>query len=307
MELQQLTYFVEVAKQLHFGRAAENLHVSQQTISHQIGQLEAELGVHLFKRTTRKVELTQAGLALLEEVQLAFKHLQRGVQEAVRAKDGHRGRLTIGYFGILLYSILPSVIRQYRQRFPDVEIVLQECSSQQIEQKLNQGEIDLGFTLNMDDKHSERSTNWHTFSTESIVIALPKQHRLSMHTELHLSDLAEEPFVIISRTDSPFLYDLFVLSCRQAGFSPTIVQEAANDQAVIGLAAAGIGIAFVLGCMNKLFEQDITYIPLVKPKFAMNLAVCWLRSNETTQVEEFVKIVKSTGSADQNNRQGKSP
>lgn len=293
MELQQLKYFAEVANQLHFGRAAEHMHASQQTVSHQIGLLEGELGVQLFKRTTRKVELTLAGEALLEEVLLVFKHLQRGVDEAIRAENGKRGKLTIGYFGIMLYSVLPSAVRLYRERYPEVEIVMLELAAHQLEQKLLQGEIDIGFSVYLDDKHSELSMKWLTYSTESIVVALPKEHHLSGNKEICLSDLANESFVVLNRNYSPILFDYFVLSCRQAGFSPNIVQEAASDQAVIGLVAAGIGTALVLGCMSKLFDNDITYLPLVKPLFEIKLAICWLRGNETAQVEKFAEIVKS--------------
>ncbi|GGG68514.1 LysR family transcriptional regulator [Paenibacillus radicis (ex Gao et al. 2016)] len=292
MELQQLKYFAEVANQLHFGRAAERLHASQQTVSHQIGLLEAELNLKLFKRTTRKVELTLAGEALLEEVLLVFKHLQRGVDEAIRAEGGRRGKLTIGYFGIMLYSILPSVVRLYRERYPDVEIVMQEMDSLLLEEKLLQGEIDIGFSVYLNDKHSEQSMNWLPYSLEPIVIALPKHHHLAAKSEIHLSDLAKEPFIVLNRNDSPMLFDSFVLFCRQAGFSPNIVQEAASDQAVIGLVAAGVGVAFVLNCMSKLFENDISYVPLAEPMFEIELAICWLHSNQTAQVEQFVDVVK---------------
>ncbi|MFF2089276.1 LysR substrate-binding domain-containing protein [Paenibacillus sp. NPDC058174] len=292
MELQQLKYFAEVANQLHFGRAAERLHASQQTVSHQIGLLEAELNLKLFKRTTRKVELTLAGEALLEEVKLVFMHLQRGVDEAIRAEGGRRGKLTIGYFGIMLYSILPSVVRLYREQYPDVEIVMQEMDSFLLEEKLLQGEIDIGFSVYLNDKHSEQSMNWLTYSLEPIVIALPKHHHLAARDEIHLSDLAKEPFVVLNRNDSPMMFDAFVLFCRQAGFSPNIVQEAASDQAVIGLVAAGVGVAFVLNCMNKLFENDISYIPLAEPMFEVELAICWLHSNRTAQVEQFADVVR---------------
>ncbi|MFC3747158.1 LysR family transcriptional regulator [Paenibacillus sp. GCM10012306] len=293
MELQQLKYFVEVANQLHFGRAAERLHASQQSVSHQIAQLESELGVQLFKRTTRKVELTQSGEALLEQVHLVFKHLQRGIDEAIRAEHGRRGRLTIGYFGIMLYSILPSVVRLYRERYPEVEIVMQELPSHLLEEKLLQGEIDVGFSVYLNDKHSELSMNWLPFSTESIVFALPKHHPLATKKELSLADLEKEPFVMLNRNDSPVLFDIFVLICRQTGFSPNIVQEAASDQAVIGLVAAGVGTALVLGCMSRLFENDITYVPMAQSMFNIQLAICWLHNNETAQVEQFAEVVRS--------------
>jgi len=293
MELQQLKYFAEVASCLHFGRAAENLHASQQTVSHQIGLLEKELGVQLFKRTTRRVELTLAGEALLEEVHHVFEHLQRGIDEAIRAVDGKRGRLVIGYFGIMLYSILPGAIRLYRERYPDVEIVMQELEPDQLEHKLQQGEIDVGFSVYLNDKHSELSANWLTFSTETIVIAVPKQHHLAQREKVTLAELAKESFVLLDRSNSPTLFDIFVLSCRQSGFSPNIVQTVASDQAVIGLVAAGVGIALVLGCMSKSFESDITYLPLTEPIFDIQLAICWLRSNQTAQVENFAEIVDS--------------
>ncbi|PWW38668.1 MULTISPECIES: LysR family transcriptional regulator [Paenibacillus] len=293
MELQQLKYFVEVASQLHFGRAAERLHASQQTVSHQIGQLENEVGLKLFKRTTRKVELTLAGEALLQEVQFAFEHLQRGIDEAKRAETGRRGRLKIGYSGIMLYTVLPSAIRLYRELYPDVEIVMQELDSDQVEQKLLEGEIDIGFSVDLNDKHSEQSMRWLPFSTEPLVVALPKKHHLSDKQHITLADLKNESFVILNRNDSPALFDSFILLCRQAGFTPQIVQQAASDQAVVGLVATGIGVAFVLGCMSKMFENDITFIPLTEPRFELTLGICWLRSHPSAQVDHFVEVMRS--------------
>ncbi|MFF2482569.1 LysR family transcriptional regulator [Paenibacillus sp. NPDC058071] len=292
-------YFAEVASQLHFGRAAERLHASQQSVSHQIGQLEAELGLKLFKRTTRKVELTFAGEALLTEVRLAFEHLKRGVEEAHRAESGQRGKLNIGYFGIMLYSILPSAVRRYRELYPDVEIVMREMDSFLLEQKLLDGEIDIGFSIDLNDKHSETSMNWLPFSTETIVIALPKDHRLAAKEKLVLSDLAKEPIIVLNRVASPAQFDAFVLLCRQAGFSPNIIQEAASDQAVSGLVAAGVGIALVMSCTSKLYGNDIVYLPLTDPTYEFKLAVCWLHSNQAKQVEQFVEVVRSFVPPDQ--------
>lgn len=293
MELQQLKYFVEVADRLHFGRAAEYLHASQQTVSYQIGQLESELGVQLFKRTTRKVELTLAGEALLEEVRHVFEHLQRGIDEAIRAERGQRGKLVIGYINIMLYSILPGAVRLYRERYPDVEVVMLEMDFHQLEKRLQQGEVDIGFSIYLNDKYSELNMNWLPFSTESIGVALPKDHHLSQRKKLNLIDLANEMFVFPNRNDAPLLFDSYVFSCRQAGFSPHIVQMAASNQAVIGLVAAGIGIAFVLGCMSERFAYDITFIPLEEPLLDIKLAICWPQSNQIEQVSQFTGIVES--------------
>lgn len=293
MELQQLKYFTEVANQLHFGRAAERLHTSQQTVSYQIAQLESELNVQLFKRTTRKVELTLAGEALLEEVKQVFMHLQRGIDEAIRAEQGERGRLTIGYIGTMLFSILPSAVRLYREQYPEVEIVMQELPFQQMEQKLQLGEIDVGFSVYFDERHSEQTLHWLVYSEAHITVALPKHHPLSDRPSISLFELADESFVILNRQESPVLFDLFVLSCRQIGFSPNIVQEAASDQAVIGLVAAGVGIALVPSYMDKLFESDIAYVPLADTSFNIKLAACWHKDNRAAQVRQFADMISS--------------
>ncbi|MFF2481656.1 LysR family transcriptional regulator [Paenibacillus sp. NPDC058071] len=293
MEFQQLKYFTEVASYLHFGRAADSLHVSQQTISSQIAQLESELGVQLFKRTTRKVQLTLAGEALLEEVQLIFQHLQKGIEEAKRAESGRRGKLVIGYYAIMLYSILPKAIRLFREEYPEVEIVLREVIPENMEKEIEEGEIDLGFAVYLNDKHSEMKMNWLPYSTESMVVALPKSHPLAVKKMIHLHELAEEPFIMMNRSKSTLLYDFFFLTCRQSGINPNIVQSATNEQAVIGLVAAGVGIALVPNCMNKLFESDIAYIPMAESFLHIQFAICWLRSNKTKQVKNFVEIVRS--------------
>jgi DNA-binding transcriptional LysR family regulator len=144
MELRQLRYFVTVAEELHFARAAERLHIAQQSLSFQIKQLEQELGTALFERTTRHVELTAAGHAFLKEIEIVFEHLQKAAEQARKAGRGEAGRLVVGYHSMTLYNIMPSTIRRFRERFPDVELVLQEIIQPALEEYILSGEVDTG-------------------------------------------------------------------------------------------------------------------------------------------------------------------
>jgi len=294
MELQQLKFFAEVAKQLHFGRAAERLNASQQVVSYQISQLESELGLRLFRRTTRKVELTLAGEALLEEVEHAFEHLKQGVDKAILAEKGVRGRLVIGYLPIMLYGALPEFVRQYRETYPDVEVVLREQTYEQLEQSLRQGTVDIGFTVYVNDKYSHRNAEWLLFSAQTTGVAMPRHHALSGRESIALSELEGEPFVFLNRAEAPLLFDSYVYSCRQAGFQPNIAQIAASNQSVIGFVAAGIGVAFVLECMSRQPDQAIVFVPLEKPIFEIHLAISWLSDRPSAHVIQFADMVRES-------------
>lgn len=288
MELQQLRCFAAVAAELHFVRAAEKLHMAQQAVSFQIKQLEQELGVQLFHRTTRKVTLTMAGEALLEEVALIFVHLERGVEEARRADRGERGRLVVGYVDTMAYSVLPAAVKTFRERHPDVKVVLHEYKPAELEMKLLAGEVDVAFNMKVLGQNGLPAYEWKTLTIERMSVAVPKTHPLSEREGVRLTDLSKEDFVLVNRQGNPLMHDCFLYVCRQAGFTPRIVQEAAGDQTAIGLVAAGLGISLVVGCLNKLYENQVVYLPLVEPRFEFEFALYWKRDHSLSLVDHFI-------------------
>lgn len=290
MELRQLRYFVAVAEELHFARAAQRLHLAQQPVSFQIKQLEEELGVLLFHRTTRQVALTEAGRALLEEVYQALRHLERGVKEAQCAQRGERGQVVIGYVSTVLHTILPETVRRFRERFPAVEVVLQEHVSPTLDQQVAERGLDAALVFLDGQESLFPELTRQTLYTEPIVVAFPKAHRLAPCSGVPLRALANEPFVMYARRQKPYTYDLVITLCHEAGFSPIIVQEAAAEQAVIGLVAAGVGVALAAGSLREVHAREVAYRPLIEPAVGTELAMVSRRDRASPQVQALLTI-----------------
>jgi DNA-binding transcriptional LysR family regulator len=289
MELRQLRYFVTVAEERHFARAAARLHIAQQSLSFQIKQLEQELETTLFERTTRRVELTAAGRAFLQELELVFEHLQRGVEQARRAGRGEVGRLVVGYHSITLYNIMPSAVRLFRERYPDVEVVLQEMISPALEEALESGAVDVG--LAGLSGIGARMLDYEILYRDTVAVALPKGHWLESRTSIPLAALADEPFVMYSRVQKKQGFDQIIALCQSRGFSPHIVQEAATEAAVISLVAGGIGIAIVVHSLERVRAEEVSYRTLVEPLVEGNYGVVWKRQNPSPIVQAFVQTV----------------
>ncbi len=287
MELRQLRYFVAVAQELHFARAAQRLHLSQQALSFQIKQLEDELGTALFERTTRRVELTPAGQAFLNEVELALEHLQSGIQTAQRAGRGELGQLRVGYLSMTLYNIMPSTVRVFRERYPEVEVVLHEMVPPTLEEGILSGEIDAGLS-GLSGKHYP-DLDYEILYRDTVAVALPKGHPLEACKGIPLAALANEPFVMYSRLQKKHSFDQIIALCQQAGFSPHIVQEVATEQAVISLVAAGAGIALVVSSLHTVRADEVTYRCLIDPVIEANYGTVWRRDNRSLVVKAFVQ------------------
>ena len=290
MELRQLRYFVAVAEELHFARAAQQLHLSQQALSFQIKQLEAEVGAVLFERTTRRVELTAAGQALLKEVRIAFEHLQSGIQTAQRAGRGDVGRLVVGYISTTLYNIMPPIVRVFRQRYPEVEVVLQEVVPPALEEGILSGEIDAGLSGLL--RKPAPDLACEILYRDTVAVALPKGHPLELCDSIPLTALAHEPFVMYSRVHKKQSFEQIVALCNSRGFSPHIVQEAASESAVIGLVAGGVGIAIVVNSLHNVRADEVSYRSLVDPVFEANFGIVWRCNNPSPLVKAFVQTAQ---------------
>lgn len=290
MELRQLRYFLVVAETLHFGRAAQQLHIAQQPLSFQIKQLEDELGVVLFERTTRSVALTPAGAAFLAEVQVGLERISRGVALAQRVARGEGGRLHIGYTSTTLYTVTPPLVRSFRERFPQVEVVLRELVSPMLEEQLLSGEIDVGIVLY--NGATRPGLSYETIYREPVAVALPKDHPLAQRPTLALSELRDAPFVLYSRRAKRQSFDEIVALCHLAGFSPRIVQEADNEATVLGLVAAGLGVALVASSISGVRPDEVAYRQLVEPPLVAQVAVAWKDGRPEPLIEELRQIAR---------------
>ena len=219
MELRHLRYFLCVANELHFGRAAKKLHIAQPPLSQQIRQLEEELGLQLFERTKRRVQLTAAGAVFANAMQSVMNQIEQGVQAAQQASRGELGQLTIGFVSSAAYNVLPPILQTFRARFPQVKLTLHELTTAQQQQWFQTGQIDVGFAR---PPIQDDSIDWRILLRESLVVALPDDHPLAKQGKVSQSEIANEPFILFPRHASPGLYDHIISLCRQAEFSPNV-------------------------------------------------------------------------------------
>ena len=289
MEFRQLRYFVTVARELHFNRAAESLEITQPALSKQIRVLERELGIELLTRTKRSVRLTQAGAVFFVEAQKLLKQAEKAIAIAQRIAKGEVGKLTIGFTPTATYTVLPKSLGLFRTRYREVEVAMLELSTEAQVTALNRDEIDLGFLLPPIDS---RGLEIYPILAEEFVVVLPPQHHLIDKQSLSLQDLAEESFIMHSRQEGPFLYDAFLKLCRQAGFQPKIAQEVDSHQSRICLVAAGIGITFIPAGLQTLVSEDLVCKPITNLPIRLEFAAAWRSLNKSPVLQEFLILLR---------------
>jgi DNA-binding transcriptional LysR family regulator len=260
MELRQLRYFVAVAEELHFRRAAERLHISQPPLSQQIRSLEDELGFALLVRTRRRVQLTPAGEAFLRDARAILAELEGAVAAAQRIDAGQTGRLRIGFVGSALLSIVPGTVERFRSSRPGVAIELRERSTVDQLRAVAAGVIDVG--LVRPPIEDEAGLRAETVLRERTVAALPVGHPLAALQRVPMRRLAAEPLVLFPRAQAPGFHDLLIEALAGAGGGPRVIQYAPEMLTIIGLVAAGTGVSLVPASVSRLSLDGVAYRPV---------------------------------------------
>ncbi len=295
MELRHLHYFIAVAEELHFGRAAGRLNISQPPLSQQIMQLEEEIGVRLFSRTRRNVQLTQAGEVFLAEARRIITASEEAVRRAVRADKGEIGYLAVGFIGSANYSVLPPVIREFRKCFPDVELTLTEMNTSQQFEALHEGRIQVGF-MRPPPGIEDTGLSVEAVYREPLAIAMPGSHPLRDRKTLPLRLLAKESFIMIPRQRGPGFFDYIIALCQQEGFSPNIVLEASQFHTIVGLVAAGIGIAIMPASMRHSNMEGVIF-KKITGKAETVLKMAWSAGNRSLVLGNFLEVARKVVSA----------
>lgn len=289
MELHSLRYFVAVAEELHFGRAAARLHITQPALSRQIQGLEEELGITLLWRTKRTVELTEVGAIFLVEVRKALQQVESAIHVAQRAARGEIGTLRIAFTPSAMHTVLPAILKQFRDHHPDVKLEMTElCTLDQVN-TLRTETVDVGL---LHPPIDAPFLNLHPLQGERLVVALPQAHPLAKHKRLRLKSLATEPFILHPRYEGPILYDQILHLCRMAGFEPHIVHEAIKHQTRVGLVAAGIGITFVPESLRQSGLAGVAYCSLMGAAPELQLAVAWRQERMSPVLQEFLQVAQ---------------
>ena len=289
MNFQRLRYFVVVAEELNFSRAAERLHMAQPPLSYQIKRLEEELGAQLFHRTKRSVRLTDAGRLLLVEARGLLVHAEQTASVVHRVGQGEVGRLSVGFVPSAANRILPPLLRTFGERFPSVELLLREVDPDRLLGSLGDGRVDVGFLYLPFEADSLDS---RPVSREPFVAALPDTHPLADEPRVTLEALAEEPFVLTPRYQGAGLRDKIVAHCRRAGFEPRVVQEAWLMQTTVSLVAGGIGVTLVPASLQNLQRTGVVYKQIEGMSPEIELGVVWPRDDPSAVLRAFLGVVE---------------
>ena len=282
----QLRYFSAVAERLHFGRAAQALHISQPPLSRAIRALEAQLGVALFVRTRRRVELTPAGERLLDEARRLTAQMERAVAGLRAVATGEEGRLRIGFVSLADYGALPGLLKAYKAARPRVQLALREMLSPEQAAALAAGELDFGLLLPPVGPAAE--LEHVVIQRERFVVALPARHRLTRLRKVPMHALAGEPLVMIPKQIAPGLYDIVANLAAKAGFSLNVAQEAIQMQTVVSLVSSGLGASIVPGSVANLGRRGVVYRSLADPHPRLDLWLAWPRRALEPAAQEFV-------------------
>jgi len=297
LDFRRLYYFVVVAEELHFTRAAERLHIAQPPLSYQIQQLERELGVQLFERTRHHVQLTDAGQVLLDAARRIFGQVEQTVYAVRRVGQGEVGFLTVGFIPSASNNILPIVLQAFRQRFPDVQLFLKEMTPDQVVRGLHDQQIDVGMLyLPLDDSE----LNTQAILREPLLAVLPSTHAQAAQPEVALRALADEHFIVPSRYIAvPGLRSHIMEACRQAGFTPKVVEQAWLMQTIIGLVGANMGVALVPASVRNLHREGVIYKPLQDVSTEVSMGVIWRRDEELPVLQRFLQVVNEVAALQQ--------
>lgn len=291
IELRQLRYFVTVAEELHFGKAAQRLHMTQPPLSQAIAQLEDLLGAPLFDRNRRGVALTPAGGALLPEARRLLSQAQELPALVQRAASGESGRLALAFVSSADYSVLPPFLRAYRAAYPQVQIVLQEATSDLQLEDLLHSRIDAGLLIPPLPDKAKTELDYLPVLKEPLVLAAPLG-LITRRGKVALKDLPPLPLIIFPRAISPGLYDAILSVFRAAGLTPAIGQEAIQMQTIVSLVSAGMGIALVPQSVSNLMRPGVEYRALADPTPQVETGLAWRRDNPSPVLQGFLDLLR---------------
>jgi DNA-binding transcriptional LysR family regulator len=287
MELRQLRYFLVVADELHFGRAAERLHITQPPLTVAIKGLERELGVRLLDRTTRRVTLTAAGEAFKDRIQAAVADLDDAVGGVADVAAGKSGKIRVGFVSSASYTTIPEAIRAFRQQRPRIELVLRPLTSgEQIEQLLD-GSLDLGLIR---DPGDVPGLNLELLSTEDLVVVLPETHRLAAMQDIRPEDLEGEPMILFPYRLMPGFVARVLRLFESLATPPVVVQQAIHQETVLGLVAAGLGVSVLPESVQRFRMPGVTTRRFGgRPQTELHVARA---GGSSLAVDEFVHCLK---------------
>ncbi|MBN9393524.1 MAG: LysR family transcriptional regulator [Chloroflexi bacterium] len=296
MELRHLRYFITVAEELNFVRAARRLNIVQPALSKQIHDLEKELGFPLFSRKKRQIQLTPAGYTFLEGARQTLATADQAILKAVRSSRGQTGRLVVGYSSLVYCHLLPRILQSFRQRNPQVELVLLDLNTgQQIEKMLN-SQIDIGFYVHLPGilaADTQQKLRSQTIVLEPTLVGVPADHPLAGTGTVKLAQLANDPWLFFSRQLEPQLYDNTYKIFEKAGFIPQVTQEVVQQWFAVRLVAAGFGVSAFPSSAISMGVGEVEFLEIGEPQWLTNFCILWHSDNGSPLLKAFLDTVNT--------------
>ncbi len=291
IELRHLRYFIAVAEELHFGRAALRLHMAQPPLSQQIRKLEEWVGHPLFARTSRSVRLTPAGSELLKRLQQTFRKLENDVRAARQIGRGEVGALDVGFVGSAMLTTIPQLLSRYRKLYPDVRLRLQEYPTSALVAVLQEGSLDVGF---LRDPEFATGLSFEKVISEPFVAVVPASHRLATKKSISVAALRNEPFVFFSRSFGQGAWHKTVALCEEHGFQPNIVQETPQWLTTLRLVGAGIGVTIAPKCVAEIATGEVVCLPLQKVSSRSYIELAFQTNHACPIANAFLNLARTT-------------
>lgn len=293
MELRQLRYFVAVAEELHFTRAAERLHIGQPPLSHAIQTLEADLGAQLFERTRRWVRLTEAGRLFLIDARRILDLSEQAAQTAQRAQRGEAGELRIGFtFSTPLTPLFKTVINRYRHTYPQVTLTLHEMATLRQAEALAQRTLDLGFVRPLEGPAPD-GLLLTPLREDALMAVLPETSPLAKKRSVAMRELASASFVMYPQDAGTGIYPQILRLCRAAGYAPRIGQHAGEASTIIGLVAAGCGVSILPGSFERIRMDGVVYRPISDDGASTTLLLAQRRAEHSPLIDAFTAMARA--------------
>lgn len=293
MELRHLRYFLAVAEELSFSRAADRLGISQPPLSQQIQALEEELGAALFNRETRPIQLTLPGQAFLDEARAILAQLEQTVSRIHQIQQGQLGSLSVGFTSAIANGILPNILQSFRRLYPEVKLILREQNSSFQIQMLRDRLTDIAFVYAPSELVEAHDLETLPLVQEPLVMVLPHSHQLANHFSVQLSDLSHEGFIMPSRQLGGSLYEQIHSLCHQSGFAPNVVQEVTFTITILGLVAGEIGISILPASVQNLQRKGVIYRSIQGETPVQQLHLVWRSHDASPILKTFLEVTRT--------------
>tara|TARA_R110000824_G_scaffold364438_1_gene552790 strand:- start:877 stop:1800 length:924 start_codon:yes stop_codon:yes gene_type:complete len=291
IELRHLRYFIYVADEMHFGRAAERLGIAQAPLSQQIKQLEERVGVQLFERTTRSVRLTHAGEVFREKALLALGNVGDGIEAARQVMGKANRKLTIGCVSPVIFTCLPEILRTFHAKRPNTRIDIKILTTDELLDAMVEGRIDVAFIR---PPRAKAHLNIEHLFSEAFVGLVPSDHPLASKDDVTLHDFAELPYIAYAPILGVGYQNVVMQHARNIGVSINIVEEVGHTLGIVALVAAGMGVGIAPSWVTHMPHPGVTYLPMHDlPGDAVTLALAWPIDSTSSVVGEFVECSRA--------------